>query len=48
MKKPKEAIKVYSKALKLNPNSYYLADVLEQTQIEMGQIDEAKKLILML
>ena len=43
LKQPKEAIKIYSKALKLNPNSYYLADGLGQTQIEIGKIDEAKK-----
>ncbi len=38
----KEAITIYKKSLSLNPDSYYLADVLGQTQIEVGKIKEAE------
>ena len=40
---PEEAIETYKKALKNNPDSYYLADVLGQTQIEIDEIEPAKK-----
>ncbi len=40
---PKEAIETYKKALKNNPDSYYLADVLGQTQIEINAVESAKK-----
>ena len=39
---PQKAISIYKKSLKLNPDSYYLADVLGQTLIEVGKIEEAQ------
>ncbi len=36
-----EAIAIYKKSLLLNPDSYYLSDVLGQTQIEVGEVEEA-------
>lgn len=40
--KKKEAIRIYEKSLKLNPESYYLVDVLGQTLIESGEFKEAE------
>jgi len=37
-----EALRIYRKSFKLNPGSYYLADVLGQTLIDEGEFDEAK------
>jgi tetratricopeptide (TPR) repeat protein len=41
-KKPESAADVYATALRASPNSYYLADLLAQTQLEMGRGDEAR------
>jgi tetratricopeptide (TPR) repeat protein len=41
-KKPESAADVYATALRANPNSYYLADLLAQTHLELGRGDEAK------
>ena len=41
-KKPDSAAEVFATALKANPNSYYLADLLAQTQLELRRSDEAK------
>jgi tetratricopeptide (TPR) repeat protein len=41
-KKPESAADVYAEALRASPNSYYLADLLAQTQLELGHGDEAK------
>lgn len=41
--RPEEAITIYTNALKHNPDSYYLSDVLAQTQLEVGKIREATK-----
>lgn len=38
----KEALRIYRKSFKLNPESYYLADVLGQTLIGEGKLNEAK------
>lgn len=38
-----EALRIYRKSFQLNPESYYLADVLGQTLIEEGEFDAAKK-----
>jgi tetratricopeptide (TPR) repeat protein len=40
--KPERAADVYVAALRASPNSYYLADLLAQTQLELGRRDEAK------
>ena len=40
--RPEQAAEVYTKALQNNPSSYYLADLLAQTQLELGLNDEAK------
>ncbi len=40
----KGAIAIYEKSLLLNPNSYYLADVLGQIFIELDKVEEAKKI----
>jgi len=40
---PETAIEIYTKALEHNPKSYYLADVLGQTQIETGALRNAKQ-----
>lgn len=42
-KDSKKAIEIYTRALKHNPDSYYLADVLGQTQIEVGNKNDAIK-----
>jgi len=39
---PERAADVYAAALRASPNSYYLADLLAQTQLELGRSDEAK------
>jgi tetratricopeptide (TPR) repeat protein len=39
---PERAANVYAAALRANANSYYLADLLAQTQLELGLNDEAK------
>jgi tetratricopeptide (TPR) repeat protein len=41
-KKPESAADVYAAALRASPNSYYLADLLAQTLLELGRGDEAK------
>lgn len=41
-KKPASAADVYAAALRASPNSYYLADLLAQTQLELGRDNEAK------
>jgi tetratricopeptide (TPR) repeat protein len=41
-KKPESAADVYATALRASPNSYYLADLLAQTHLELGHDDEAK------
>ena len=38
-----EAIRIYRKSLNLNPDSYYLADVLGQTLIDAGDLKEAEE-----
>ena len=43
LREPSEAIKTFRKALKHNPKSYYLADVLAQTQLECGDEAGARK-----
>jgi tetratricopeptide (TPR) repeat protein len=39
---PERAADVYAAALRASPHSYYLADLLAQTQLELGRGDEAK------
>jgi tetratricopeptide (TPR) repeat protein len=41
-KKPESAVHVYAAALRESPNSYYLADLLAQTYLELGRSDEAQ------
>ena len=40
---PQRAIEVYAIALNANPDSYYLADLLGQTQVELDRKDDARK-----
>ena len=40
--KPESAVDVYAAALRASPNSYYLADLLAQTLLDLGREDEAK------
>jgi len=42
-KDTQEAIKIYRKSICRNPKSYYLADVLGQTLIGIGEVDQAKE-----
>jgi tetratricopeptide (TPR) repeat protein len=42
VRNPERAAGIYAAALKANANSYYLADLLAQTQLELGHTDEAK------
>lgn len=37
-----KALDVYKNALEANPNSYYLADLVAQTELELGQHDAAR------
>ncbi len=39
---PRRAAGVYTESLRVNTNSYYLADLLAQTQLELGDDDGAK------
>jgi tetratricopeptide (TPR) repeat protein len=39
---PDAALQIYKKAFDANPNSYYLVDLLAQTQLEVGQHDAAR------
>jgi len=41
-KNPASAADVYAAALHANPSSYYLADLLAQTQLELSRGEEAK------
>jgi tetratricopeptide (TPR) repeat protein len=42
VRNPERAAEILAAALKANANSYYLADLLAQTQLELGHNDEAK------
>jgi tetratricopeptide (TPR) repeat protein len=39
---PEQALQVYQQGLEANPNSYYLADLVAQTQLELGRRDDAQ------
>lgn len=39
---PQRALDVYQKALAANPDSYYLADLVAQTELELGQSEAAQ------
>ena len=39
---PEQAVDVYRKALDANPGSYYLADLLAQTELDLGRLDAAR------
>jgi hypothetical protein len=39
---PKKALKVYTEAFEANPDSYYLVDLVGQTELELGQHDAAR------
>lgn len=42
LREPERAASVYARALAANPESYYLADLLAQTQLESGRLEEAR------
>lgn len=41
LRDPERALAVYKKALEINPNSYYLADLVGQTELELGHHEQA-------
>jgi tetratricopeptide (TPR) repeat protein len=42
LREPERAAGIYARALEANPDSYYLADLLAQTQLESGRVDAAR------
>lgn len=42
LREPAKALDVYKEALAANPDSYYLADLVAQTELELGQLDAAR------
>lgn len=39
---PQRALKVYTEAFEANPDSYYLVDLVAQTELELGRHDAAR------
>jgi tetratricopeptide (TPR) repeat protein len=39
---PDKALEIYGKALEANPDSYYLADLIAQTELDLKRIDAAR------
>lgn len=39
---PEEALSIYRKSLEVNPDSYYLTDLIAQTELELGRHDAAR------
>jgi tetratricopeptide (TPR) repeat protein len=40
---PDKALSIYKESLAANPNSYYMADLVSQTELELGHHDAAQK-----